>query len=111
MLGLETALSIVQKTMVDTGLITWNLVAERMSHTPARIGGYVHQGQKIAVGSTANLTVINPTHSWTVDRDLVLSNSSNTPYHGHELPGVVLHTFFKGKQTMTNGSVLDKEGM
>jgi dihydroorotase len=63
MLGLETALSIVQKTMVDTGLITWDLVAERMSHTPARIGGYVHQGQKIAVGSTANLTVINPTLS------------------------------------------------
>jgi len=111
MLGLETALSIVQKTMVDTGLITWDLVAERMSHAPARIGGYAHQGQKIAVGSTANLTVINPTHSWTVDRDLVLSNSSNTPYHGHELPGVVLHTLFKGKQTMINGSVLDKEGM
>ena len=44
MLGLETALSIVQKTMVDTGLMTWDLVAERMSHTPARIGGYVHQG-------------------------------------------------------------------
>jgi dihydroorotase len=111
MLGLETALSIVQKTMVDTGLMSWDLVAERMSHTPARIGGYLQQGQKIAVGSTANLTVINPTKSWTVDRDLVLSNSANTPYHGHELPGLILHTFFKGKQTMNNGTVADKESM
>jgi dihydroorotase len=111
MLGLETALSIVQKTMVDTGLINWDVVAERMSHAPARIGGYARQGERIAVGSTANLTVINPTGSWRVDRDLVLSNSSNTPYHGHELPGVILHTFFKGKQTMSNGSVADKESM
>ena len=111
MLGLETALSIVQKTMVDTGLMSWDLVAERMSHTPARIGGYLQQGQKIAVGSSANLTVINPTKSWTVDRDLVLSNSANTPYHGHELPGLILHTFFKGKQTMNDGSVTDKESM
>ena len=111
MLGLETALSIVQKTMIDTSLMSWDLVAERMSHAPARIGGYVQQGQKIAVGSTANLTVINPTQSWRVDRDLVLSNSSNTPYHGHELPGVVLHTFFKGKQTLNNGAMADKENM
>ena len=111
MLGLETALSIVQKTMVDTSLMSWDLVAERMSHAPARIGGYLHQGQKLAVGSLANLTVINPTQSWRVDRDLVLSNSSNTPYHGHELPGVVLHTFFKGKQTLDDGAMTDKENM
>jgi len=109
MLGLETALSIVQKTMVDTGLMNWEQVAERMSHAPARIGGYAHQGQKIAVGSKANLTVINPTKSWTVDRDLVLSNSSNTPYHGHELPGLILHTFFKGKQSLIDGSITDRE--
>jgi len=109
MLGLETALSIVQKTMVDTGLMKWDQVAERMSHAPARIGGYVLQGQKVSVGSKANLTVINPTKSWRVDRDLVLSNSSNTPYHGHELPGLILHTFFKGKQTLKNGSIADKE--
>jgi dihydroorotase len=87
----------------------WDQVAERMSHAPARIGGYVLQGQKVSVGSKANLTVINPTKSWRVDRDLVLSNSSNTPYHGHELPGLVLHTFFKGKQTLNNGSIADKE--
>ena len=105
MLGLETALSIVQKTMVDTGLINWLQVADRMSVAPARIGGYENHGQPLAVGSVANLVVINPTKKWTVDRDLVLSKSSNTPYHGHELPGVVTHTFFKGAATYSNGTV------
>jgi dihydroorotase len=105
MLGLETALSIVQMTMVNSGLMSWQQVAERMSHKPASIGGYEHQGQRIEKGSFANLVVINPTKLWRVDRDLVLSNSSNTPYHGHELPGVVEHTVFKGKQTLINGQI------
>jgi dihydroorotase len=110
MLGLETALSVVQKTMIDTGLMSWSQVADRMSIAPARIGGYEYQGQPIAVGSVANLVVINPTQKWRVDRDLVLSKSSNTPYHGHELSGVITHTFFKGKATLSNGSVTSTGG-
>ncbi len=108
MLGLETALSIVQKTMVDSGMMNWEQVADRISLAPARIGRYAEQGQMIAKGSFANLVVINPTKSWRVDRDLVLSNSSNTPYHGHELPGFVEYTLFKGKQTVINGAVVSK---
>ena len=110
MLGLETALSIVQKTMIDTGLMNWVQVADRMSIAPARIGGYENHGQPLVVGSIANLVVINPTKKWTVDRDLVLSKSSNTPYHGHELPGVITHTFFKGKATYSNGLVSSTGG-
>jgi dihydroorotase len=105
MLGLETAISIIQKTMVDTGLISWEQVAERMSYAPARIGRYENQGQPLLQGSIANIAVINPTKMWTVDRDLVLSKSSNTPDHGHELPGLVMHTFFKGKHVFNNGAV------
>jgi dihydroorotase len=105
MLGLETAVSIVQKTMVDSGLMNWIQVADRMSIAPARIGGYENHGLPLVAGSVANLVVINPTQKWTVDRDLVLSKSSNTPYHGYELPGVVTQTFFKGALTYSNGNV------
>jgi dihydroorotase len=111
MLGLETALSIVQLTMIDSSLMSWGQVAERMSIAPARIGGYEYQGQQLIQGAVANLVVVNPTQKWTVDRDLVLSKSSNTPYHGIELPGVITHTFFKGKATMLNGTVIPNGGM
>jgi dihydroorotase len=109
MLGLETALSIVQKTMVDTGLMDWQQVSERMSHTPARIGGYENHGQQIAVGSIANLLVIDPSQNWHVDRDLTMSKSTNSPYHGHTLPGVITHTFFQGRATVID-SVVQKIG-
>lgn len=97
MLGLETALSIVNKTMVDTGLMNWTQVSERMSYAPARIGLYENQGQPISVGATAHLTVMDPTQLFRVDRDLVASRSRNTPFHGMELPGRVIATIFQGK--------------
>lgn len=106
MLGLETALSIVQKTMVDTNLMGWAQVADRLSTAPARIAGYQGQGRNLQVGTKANVTVVNPSASWVVDRDLVASNSCNTPFHGYELPGVVTHTFFNGIATLCDGVLL-----
>ena len=111
MLGLETALSIVQKTMVDTGLMNWSQVADRMSIAPARIGGYAEHGQPLAVGAIANVVIVNPKQRWTVDRDLVLSRSSNTPYHGYELPGVVTHTFFKGRASLLDANIMQVGGL
>jgi dihydroorotase len=105
MLGLETALSIVQKTMVDTGLLTWQGVATRMSTAPAAIGAYFDQGQGLVVGARAHISVIDPSKTWIVDRDIVQSRSRNTPFHGYELPGVVTHTFFNGKATLIDGVV------
>jgi dihydroorotase len=105
MLGLESALAIVNQTMVSTGLMSWEAVAERMSYAPARIGRYTEHGQKIAIGSVANLTVINPTLSQRVDRDRVASRSRNTPFHGMDLQGVVTATFFRGLPTYLNGNL------
>ena len=97
MLGLETALSIVNKTMVETGLINWDIVAERMSHAPARIGLYENQGLGLTVGAPAHIAVMDPTSLFRVDRDLVASRSRNTPFHGMELPGQILATIFNGE--------------
>jgi dihydroorotase len=105
MLGLESALSIVNQTMVQTGLLTWEGVADRMSLAPARIAGYASHGGRIEVGAPAHLTVINPTQSYRVDRDRVASRSRNTPFHGMELSGVVQATFFRGIPTYLAGQL------
>lgn len=105
MLGLESALSIVNKTMVETGLMNWEQVAQRMSYAPARIGSYTEHGQVIAVGAKAHLTIFNPSVSYRVDRDLMASRSRNTPFHGLELPGIVEATFYRGHPTLLNGEL------
>lgn len=103
MLGLETALSIVNQTMVQSGLMTWSDVADRMSYAPAKIGLYENQGNEIAIGSQAHLVVMNPTETYRVDRDLVASRSRNTPFHGMELPGKVAATIFNGQIVFEGG--------
>ena len=105
MLGLESALSIVNQTMVQTGLLNWEGVADRMSRAPSRIAGYENHGGKIEVGAPAHLTVINPTQTYRVDRDLVASRSRNTPFHGMELAGVIQGTFFRGIPTYLAGQL------
>lgn len=103
MLGLESALAIINQVMVATGLMTWEAVADRMSYAPARIGRYNDHGKKIAIGNIANLTLINPSQTLRVDRDLVASRSRNTPFHGMELQGAVTATFYQGHATYLNG--------
>ncbi|MGA0061757.1 MAG: dihydroorotase, partial [Candidatus Planktophila sp.] len=68
MLGLETALPIINMTMIQTGLMNWDQVAERMSAAPARIGRYENHGKALMVGEKANIVVMNPTQSHRVDR-------------------------------------------
>jgi dihydroorotase len=103
MIGLETALPIVNQTMVQTGLMNWEQVAMRMSKAPAQIGQYHQHGRDLEVGSPAHITVMNPTATYRVDRDLVASRSRNTPFHGRELPGIITTTIFDGRVTFERG--------
>ncbi len=105
MLGLETALSIVQETMVDPGRLDWAGVAERMSHAPARIGRVVDQGRPVAEGAPANLVLYDASVRRTVDASATASLSRNTPYAGRELPGRVVATFLRGRATVLDGKL------
>ncbi|KGA18757.1 hypothetical protein GM50_7605 [freshwater metagenome] len=105
MLGLEHALSIISHTMVETGLLDWVGVQERMSIAPATIGGYADHGRGLAPGSPAHITVINPQAPYRVDRDNLASKSRNTPFHGMEFSAQVVATYFHGRKVFSNGSV------
>ncbi|MFJ7157708.1 dihydroorotase [Streptomyces sp. NPDC101118] len=105
MVGLETALSVVQQTMVDTGLLDWAGVADRMSAAPARIGRLEGHGRPVSAGEPANITLVDPAYRGVVDPADFASRSRNTPYEGRELPGRVTHTFLRGRATVVDGNL------
>ncbi|WP_405707554.1 dihydroorotase [Streptomyces xanthophaeus] len=105
MVGLETALSVVQQTMVETGLLDWAGVAERMSFAPARIGGLDNHGRPVSAGEPANLTLVDTSYRGVVDPAHFASRSRNTPYEGRELPGRITHTFLRGRATVVDGTL------
>jgi dihydroorotase len=105
MLGLETALSVVQEAMVETGLLDWAGVADRMSTRPARIGLVDGQGGSLVAGAPANVVLLDPGARRTVDPYQLASRSRNTPYAGRTLPGAVVATFLRGRPTVLDGKL------
>jgi dihydroorotase len=104
MLGLETALSIVQDVALES--LGWDGIAERMSRTPARIAGLTEHGRDPAVGVPANLTLVDPAARRQVDPGSLASRSRNTPYAGMTLPGRIVATFLRGDATVLDGKAI-----
>jgi len=105
MVGLETAVGVVASAMVETGLLDWAEVADRMSVRPAQIGRLKGQGRPIAAGEPANLVLIDSATRYTVDPTTMLSRSRNTPYAGAELAARPVATFLRGRLTAREGEV------
>jgi dihydroorotase len=110
MTGLETALRVVHKAMVETGLLDWAGVADRMSVRPAAIGhldgaGAPLHGRALTAGSPANLVLYDPQPGSVVDPAQHVSRSRNTPFAGMELPGQVIATFLRGEPTVLDGKL------
>ncbi len=105
MVGLETAASVAQLVLIESGKSNWQRLAEVLSHNPAAIGGDEGQGQAIELGAAANIALINPK----AKRKIVsktASKSLNNPYAGLELPGAVVHTVFNGRLTVQDGQLI-----
>lgn len=103
MTGLETALSVIQMTLVETGIVTWRDVARLMSTVPARIARIEDQGRPLTEGEPANIVLLDPSVRRTVDPKAHASKGRNSPYRAMELPGEVRATFLRGHPTVLNG--------
>jgi dihydroorotase len=86
MVGLETMLGLVGKKLVEPGHLDWNSAIAKMSCNPATLLGLSGRGT-LAIGSSADVTIIDPNFRWTVDSGKFRSKSSNTPLNGWELLG------------------------
>lgn len=107
MVGLESALAVVQTTMIETGLMGWNDVARVLSETPARIGGLNTHGQKIQPGVQAELVLVDPSIRRNFGIEDLASLSHNSPYLGVELAGQVVTTIHQGYLTAADKKVVD----
>lgn len=107
MVGLESALAVVQSTLVETGLIDWNDVARILSTTPASIGRVDGYAAPLAVGAPAHITLVDPAHRSMWGTERLAGHSTNTPFSGIELSGRVVSTIYGGTETVVDGAVVD----
>lgn len=109
MVGLESALSVVQASMVDTGLIGWGDVARVLSRVPAEIGRLEGYDAPFEVGSPAHLTLIDPSATSVFGVEHLKGKGINSPFLGRELPGRVVATIHGGVPTVLDGELRPAE--
>lgn len=95
MTGLEQAYQVAHRILIESGNSDWSRLQQVLSETPSVIGGLPNHG-KIEVGSEANLVIIDPDKSVSVEGNRY-SKSSNNPYVGMGFNSAVIHTIYKGE--------------
>ncbi len=99
--GLETALGLAIRELVEPGLLTLPELLERMSTRPARI--FHLPGGTLAVGAPADVVVFDPARRWTVRPEAFHGLSRNTPFAGEELVGQADLTIVDGRVVYRRG--------
>jgi dihydroorotase len=98
--GLETAVSLSLDRLVHSGLIRLPRLVELLSANPARILSV--SGGTFEAGGIADVTILAPELTVTIDRARLRSRSKNTPFHGWTLRGGVAATFVGGQPVYVN---------
>lgn len=98
-IGLETSLSLGIRELVNKGYLTLPQLIERMSTAPCRLYGLA--GGTLCEGAPADLVLFALDEQWTV-REFA-SKSSNSPFIGEKLPGVIYYTICGGNVVYCKG--------
>src|SRR3982074_1744682 len=94
-IGLETAFPALVLGLVEPGLVTLELIVERMTAGPARAFGLPRP--RIAVGTVADLALWDLRERYTVGEADLYSRSRNCAFLGREVQGRCLLTLAGGR--------------
>ncbi len=98
--GLETMLP-VSLALVRDGVLEMPDLLAKMTSNPAKLLNL--DAGTLSTGAAADICIFNPDATWTLDRDALFSKSKNTPWHGKEMTGQVMHTLKSGRIVYTQG--------
>ncbi len=100
-IGLETALGLAIRELVEPGLLTLPELLGRMSTLPARI--FNLPGGTLAVGAPADVVLLDPAERWEVRPEAFYSKSRNMPFGGETLTGRAVATVVGGRVVFERG--------
>jgi len=109
MVGLETAYSVAQLVLIDSGRSNFERLGEVMSSNASSISGLDQQGRYLSQGYPANLTLVDPKNSWSPQAQ-TLSMSENNPFTGLEMRGRVRHTIYNGEFSYRDFLIMQRAG-
>ncbi len=99
--GLECALPLYSRALVEDGVIDWMTLLAMMTINPARLLGIDRMGLgAISLGGPADITVIDPQLEWTVRAREFASAGRSCPFEGWTVRGRAIATIVGGEPRM-----------
>ncbi len=97
-IGLETALALYIKALIEPGVIDWRRLVAMMTIEPARLCGLHRKGYgRLHVGDPGDVTIIDPTLGWCIKAGEHVGLSKNTPFDGWTVKGRAVATVVGGE--------------
>lgn len=84
-IGMETLLPICIASLIDTGVLTWSQLIEKLTLAPARVLG-LDRGT-LKPGALADVTILDPLMEWTIDPATFRSKGRNCPFARQQVRG------------------------
>jgi dihydroorotase len=94
--GLETAIGLAFNELVHKGIIDLTRLVEMCATNPAKIFRLENRGT-LKVGSIADVTIIDPSLTWTYKNSASKSKSENSPFDDWNFTGAAVATIVGGK--------------
>jgi dihydropyrimidinase len=107
---LETMLPMLFSEGVRTGRISLERFVALTAANPARLFGLYPRKGTIAVGSDADLLILDPQVRRTIDGRSMRSRAGYSAYDGHEVYGWPRFTVRRGEVVLADGEVLAQPG-
>jgi dihydropyrimidinase len=107
--GVEPRLAVMYTEMVQRRGYSLRRYVDLVSSNAAKIMGLYPRKGAIAVGSDADITVLDPTRRGKVRKE-DLHETDYTPWEGHDIFAWPVLTILRGKVVVENGQFLAQEG-
>jgi dihydroorotase len=104
--GLETLIPITVARLIEAGHLTWPEVVRKLTCNPAHLLG-IPKGT-LKAGADADVTIIDPDLSWTIDPAQFRSKSRNTPFGGWKVRGRAHTVIVAGEVRFTLGGIVQQ---
>ncbi len=108
--GVETRIVLMFSEGVSKGRININKFVEVVSTNPAKLFGIYPQKGCIAVGSDADLVVIDPKLKKRITKGELHENTDYTPFEGIEIIGCPIMTISRGEIIVENNKFTGQKG-
>lgn len=108
--GVELLLPLLYSEGVARGRLSPVRLAQVLAENPARVFRLSHRKGRLAVGLDADLAILDPRSTWTVDPAEQHTSARWSPYEGLRVQGKVVKTIVRGKVVFDGAEVVGTPG-